>query len=297
MFIKERDHRQQQTETPAHGSRAQIHHPRDENEIDIAAETEAEGIDDRQTAVDSRPAVGEGARHSQPTHHRSHHLEVPQDPRAYPDSVVDPNAILSEPRPTPYEQRRPDWSEGRRTEDADSGSMPGTQPRDEVRVRYVKPPVIVTDQYGRRYRARVENGQTYYDAVQDATAERRPTEDRRQQDTEGWRTVGTEQSEHRPQQGYGQVQEQDQSQRQGQQDTYEARRRAYHEEYNRALQQRRLEAQRRREEEEKRRAEMIAQQEAGREYEGDRSRYQPQLLDKEVRDERFAVFKTNGKQM
>lgn len=73
------------------------------------------------TGVDSRTAVvGAGVRpewpapdardqHSGhvPSHHRGHHLQVPHDDRAYPDSVVDPNAILADPR---HSQRRPEWS-------------------------------------------------------------------------------------------------------------------------------------------------------------------------------------------
>ncbi|RCN26491.1 hypothetical protein ANCCAN_27782 [Ancylostoma caninum] len=46
--------------------------------------------------------------------------------------------------------------------------------RDEVRDQHVKPPVIVTDQYGRRYLTKVENGETIYYAdphTQDTTAE------------------------------------------------------------------------------------------------------------------------------
>ncbi|KAL6730550.1 hypothetical protein Aduo_001513 [Ancylostoma duodenale] len=329
-------------------TRSQWPHRQEDGRVDIEA-----GADSRSAAVGTgvRPewpaqeARDQHGGHVQHPHHRGHHLEVPHDERAYPDSEVDPNAILPDPR---HRQRRPDWSaateaRGRQNEEERGVEVtPAAHSRDEVRVRYVKPPVIVTDQYGRRYLTKVENGETIYYAdphTQDITAERSEQsagEERQDSDAEGWRAVESQQPQEQqrhPGQPYdprrAQVEEQrraqqeerrraqEEAQRRAQEEEqrraheeerrralhqaqldrsrqmegrkyprrscreYEARRRAHHEEYRRALEQRRLEAQRRRAEEERRRAELLARQETRRDYEAERSRDLPEMLDPE----------------
>ncbi|EPB71325.1 hypothetical protein ANCCEY_09577 [Ancylostoma ceylanicum] len=242
--------------------------------------------DDRRTDIeggaDSRSAaVGAGVRPEWPapeardqhhghvphSHNRGHHLQVPHDERAYPDSEVDPNAILPEPR---HRQRRPDWSaaaEARGREDeVAAGVTPAAHSRDEVRVRYVKPPVIVTDQYGRRYLTKVENGETIYYAdphTQDTTAERSEQsagEERQQTDTEGWRAVEI-------------LQPQKQVRHPGQ--PYDPRRAKVEEQRRAQLEERRRaqeEAQRRAQEEEQRRAQEEERRRALHQAQLDRSR-------------------------
>ncbi|EYB80823.1 hypothetical protein Y032_0399g745 [Ancylostoma ceylanicum] len=374
------DRQQQESSHTGDGARSEWSHTGRQDDSHARQQQESEGEarsderesrpdwqqqqDDRRTDIeggaDSRSAaVGAGVRPEWPapeardqhhghvphSHNRGHHLQVPHDERAYPDSEVDPNAILPEPR---HRQRRPDWSaaaEARGREDeVAAGVTPAAHSRDEVRVRYVKPPVIVTDQYGRRYLTKVENGETIYYAdphTQDTTAERSEQsagEERQQTDTEGWRAVEILQpqkqvrhpgqpydprrakveeqrraqlEERRRAQEEAQRRAQEEEQRRAQEEErrralhqaqldrsrqmegrksprrlcrdYEARRRAHHEEYRRKLEQRRLEAQRRRAEEERRRAELIARQasEARRDYEAERSRDLPEMLDPE----------------
>ncbi|KAK6728929.1 hypothetical protein RB195_006162 [Necator americanus] len=223
----------------------------------------------------------------EPSHRHGHRPHV-----THVVKPTDPNEILADTEQIESSQERPEWparpaAQERQEEEKEAETTPPSQPREPVRFRYVKPPVILTDQHGRRYQTKQENGQTFYYAdphIQEATADRseqRGADTRQTPDVEGWRPV---ESQTRPDHDHRHAQAQDRQTYQEhlrQMQDYEARRRAHHEEYRRQLEQRRLEAQRRRAEEEKRRAEQFAREEERRRQEEERYREVPEVLDLE----------------